>query len=127
MLKGLKMKESGAALYDYYKRLTASEAPVKERSFQEYYQVERTLTEPMMEHLAELFSGGEHKAFTLRHFKALHSFSGKEYGWPDLKLHPTFQVCQQKINETAPTLFTLWTTMWLHDLASCSCRMQSLL
>jgi hypothetical protein len=92
MLKGMQMKESGALLFDFYQRITASDAPVKERAFQEYYQVERTITEPMFEHLAELFSQGEHKAFTLRHFKALHSFNGKEYGWADLKQNPNFQV-----------------------------------
>jgi hypothetical protein len=95
LLKGIGVKESGAILYDFYQRLTASEAPVKERSFQEYYEVERTLCDEMVDHLSTLFSSGEHKAFTLRHFKALHSFNGKEYGWPDLKLNPTFQVLKR--------------------------------
>jgi hypothetical protein len=92
MLKGITIKESGALLFDFYQRLTASEAPVKERSFQEYYQVERTLSDEMFDHLCAVYSAGDHKAFTLRHFKELHSFKGKEYGWPDLHLHPHYQV-----------------------------------
>jgi hypothetical protein len=97
-LRGIGVKETGAALYDFYKKLTASEAPVKERAFQEYYMVERALSEAMVDHLAELYSSGDHRAFTLRHFKALHSFNGKEYGWPDLHLHPTFQVLETSLN-----------------------------
>jgi hypothetical protein len=103
-LKGLGVKESGALLYEFYKKLTASDAPVKERAFQEYYMVERTLTEAMVEHLSELYSSGEHKAFTLRHFKALHSFSGKEYGWPQLQMDPTFQVLRTPFNIVCMTI-----------------------
>jgi hypothetical protein len=54
--------------------------------------VERTLSDAMVTHLSELYSSGEHRAFTLRHFKSLHGFNGKEYGWPDLHLDPAFQV-----------------------------------
>jgi hypothetical protein len=91
-LKGLAVKETGVGLYEFYKRLTATEAPVKERAFMEYYMIERTLTVQMVDHLADLFSSGEHKAFTLRHFKALHSFNGKDFGWTDIQLNNTFQV-----------------------------------
>jgi hypothetical protein len=88
----MQVRESGAGLYDFYKKLTASDAPVKERAFMEYYMIERTLSKPMVDHLSHVFSSGEHKAFTLRHFKALHSFNGKEYGWDNLNVNPNFQV-----------------------------------
>jgi hypothetical protein len=97
-LRGIEIKESGAALYEFYKKLTASDAPVKERAFQEYYMVERTLADAMVEHLSELYSSGEHRAFTLRHFKALHGFNGNEYGWPKLHLDPSFQVLKTPFN-----------------------------
>jgi hypothetical protein len=91
-LKGLRVKESAAALFDFYRKLTATENPVKERAFHEYYVCESTLTEQMLEHLSHCYSSGDYKAFTLRHFKALHGFSGKDYGWVDIQKTSTFQV-----------------------------------
>jgi hypothetical protein len=114
-LKGLPVKETGAGLYDFYKKLTASDAPVKERAFMEYYMIEKTLTNEMVDYLAQVYSSGEHKAFTLRHFKALHGFNGKEFGWPDLQLDPNFQVVQ------VPNLIlcNICLQSWLHAKALC--------
>jgi hypothetical protein len=101
-------RESGSALYEFYKKLTASDAPIKERAFMEYYMVERTLSEPMVEHLAVLYSSGDHRAFTLRHFKALHAFNGKEYGWIDLQLNPTFQVVPWRVHFLLQMFMLKW-------------------
>jgi hypothetical protein len=92
-LKGIQFKESAASLFEFYRKLTATDNPVKERAFHEYYSVERTLTGETLDHLAQCYSSGDHRAFTLRHFKALHAFSGKEYGWADIEKTSMFQVC----------------------------------